>query len=72
MDPAPDGLGIRSHFFAPRKYFLGKYYDTFSFNMAFIWFLTIVLYLVLYYDVPGRVLRSHLFTYRIFKRKTGS
>jgi len=65
LDPAPEGfIGIRSHFFAPRKYFLGMYYDTFKFNVGFIWFLTMVLYLVLYYDLLGRLVNS-----RVFKRK---
>ncbi|TFH20983.1 MAG: ATP-binding cassette domain-containing protein, partial [Bacteroidia bacterium] len=54
LDPAPKGpIGIRSHFFAPRKYFLGKYYDTYRFNIGFIWFLTLVLYITLYYELVG-------------------
>lgn len=62
LDPAPYGLlGIRSHFYAPRKYFLGRYYDTYNFNIGFIWFMTILLYLVLYYDLLGRLVRSRLF-----------
>ncbi|MFH0757916.1 MAG: ATP-binding cassette domain-containing protein [Bacteroidota bacterium] len=67
MDPEPEGIGIRSHFFAPRKYFLGRYYDTFSFNLAFIWNLIIVLYLILYFDVIGRIVNL-----RLFKRKSSS
>jgi hypothetical protein len=59
LDPAPEGfLGIRSHFYAPRKYFLGRYYDTFHFNITFIWFLTLVLYIILYYDLVGKVIRA--------------
>jgi hypothetical protein len=66
LDPAPEGLiGIRSHFFAPRKYFLGFYYDTYSFNIVFIWFMTLLLYIALYYDLLGRLVRSSF-----FKRKT--
>lgn len=42
-------IGFRAHFYAPRKYFLGKYYDTFWFNMAVIWFMTILLYPPLYF-----------------------
>jgi len=62
LDPKPEGLiGIRSHFYAPYNYFLGHYYYTYSFNIAFIWFMTILLYLVLYYDLLGRLVRSHLF-----------
>ena len=64
LDPAPSGFGIRSHFFAPRKYLLGRYYDTFSFNIGFIWFLTLVLYGILYYDLVGRLVNS-----RVFRRK---
>ena len=66
LDPAPKGIGIRSHFFAPRKYFLGKYFDTYRFNIGFIWFLTLVLYLTLYYDLVGKLARS-----RLFRRNTG-
>ena len=65
LDPDPSGpLGIRSHFFAPRKAFLGKYYDTYGFNIAFIWFMTLLLYVALYYDLLGKLVRS-----RLFKRK---
>jgi len=66
LDPASDGpIGIRSHFFAPRKNFLGRYYDTYAFNIAFIWIMTILLYLSLYYDLLGKLVRS-----RLFKRRT--
>ncbi|MBN1116046.1 MAG: ATP-binding cassette domain-containing protein [Bacteroidales bacterium] len=52
MDPIPTGpLGIRTHFLAPRKPFLGHYFDTFGFNMVAIWVLTIILYICLYFDV---------------------
>lgn len=44
-------LSFRTHFFAPKKHFLGKYFDTYWFNMAFIWMLTAILYLFLYFDV---------------------
>jgi ABC-type multidrug transport system ATPase subunit len=59
LDPDPDGFkGIRSHFFAPRKYFLGRYFDTFRFNMGFIWFLSAILYLLLYFDVLGKLVNN--------------
>jgi len=52
LDPFPSGwLSFRSHFFAPRKYFAGRYIDTYWFNIGFIWFLSILLYIVLYYNV---------------------
>jgi ABC-type multidrug transport system ATPase subunit len=52
LDPFPAGwLSFRSHFFAPRKYFAGQYIDTFRFNIGFIWFLSILLYIALYYNL---------------------
>ena len=44
-------LGIRSHFFAPEKYFAGHYYSTFWFNMAVVWVMILLLYLILYFDL---------------------
>ncbi len=56
-DPLPDSwLNFRSHFYAPNKYFMGRYIDTFNFNIAFVWFLTGLLYVALYYDVLRRVM----------------
>jgi len=66
QDPSAEGpIGVRSHFFAPRKNLLGRYYDTYSFNIGFIWFMTILLYLTLYFDLLGKLVRS-----RLFKRRT--
>ncbi len=61
-DPRPKGsLDFRAHLFAPQKHFLGFYFRTYWFNMAFIWFLTMLLYIALYYDflkkpmnIPGK------------------
>jgi ABC-type multidrug transport system ATPase subunit len=50
-DPIPNHrLDFRSHFLAPRKHFLGKYYDTFWFNICFIWIMSIILYFTLYFE----------------------
>ena len=52
LDPFPRGwFSFRSHFFAPRKYFMGRYIDTFWFNMGFIWFLSFLFYIMLYYNI---------------------
>ena len=57
-DPLPGNwLSFRSHFFAPRKYFLGSFFDTYWFNMGFIWFLTIVFYITLYYDLLKKLIK---------------
>jgi len=50
-------IGFRSHFYAPQKYFLGNYYDTYWFNIAIIWFMTIMLYPPLYYEHLKKLLK---------------
>src|SRR6056297_1040268 len=52
----PPNKFIKAHFYAPRKQFLGNYYDTFKVNIAVIWTMTILLFLVLYF----RLLRKAL------------
>jgi hypothetical protein len=41
---------FRSHFLAPRKHFLGMYFDTFWFNIVVNWIMTVLLYITLYYN----------------------
>lgn len=56
-DPDIDGfLNFRSHFYAPRKYFAGKYHDTYWFNLIFIWVMTVFLYITLYYELLKKLL----------------
>jgi ABC-type multidrug transport system ATPase subunit len=56
-DPFPrNWLSLRSHFFAPRKYFMGTYIDTYWFNIGFIWFLSIIFYINLYFDLLKRLI----------------
>ncbi len=43
-------LDYRTHFFAPKKYFLSQYWDTFWFNMTVIWLLTLLMYVALYFE----------------------
>ncbi|MFO7827044.1 MAG: ATP-binding cassette domain-containing protein [Bacteroidales bacterium] len=64
LDPPPDSF-IKAHFYAPRKQFLGNYYDTFWVNTIVIWVMTILLSIVLYF----RLLRKGLefFEERQFK-----
>ena len=65
MDPEPGSfVGIRSHFFAPRKYFMGKYYETYSFNIAVIWVLTMALYVSLYFDLLKKLVNLSLPKFR--------
>jgi len=57
-DPNPEkGLHLRSHFFAPRKHFLGTYINTYYFNMGVIWFLCLVFYITLYFNALKRTMQ---------------
>ncbi len=51
-------IGIRSHFYAPNKYFMGRYYSTFWFNISIIWLMSIGLYPILYYDLLRKLIES--------------
>jgi hypothetical protein len=44
-------FGFRSHFYAPRKWFCGRYYDTYSFDIVIIWLFSLLCYITLYFDV---------------------
>jgi hypothetical protein len=50
-------LNYRTHFFAPQKYFAGVYIDTFYFNLFVIWFMSLLLYIALYFEAFGKLLR---------------
>jgi ABC transport system ATP-binding/permease protein len=45
-----------SHFFAPRKKFMGRYFDTFWVNMIVLWSMSIVLAITLYFDLFRKVI----------------
>ncbi|SDC82383.1 ATP-binding cassette domain-containing protein [Williamwhitmania taraxaci] len=51
-------FGFRSHFLAPRKYFMGTYWDTFWFNMSMIWFMTLTLYVTLYFELLKKLIEG--------------
>ncbi len=56
-DPDIEGyFNFRSHFYAPRKYFAGKYHETYWFNLLFIWCLTLFFYVTLYYELLKKLL----------------
>jgi ABC-type multidrug transport system ATPase subunit len=54
MDPAQKF--IKAHFYAPRKQVFGSYYSTFAVNTVVIWFMTIILYLILYFRLLKKLL----------------
>lgn len=51
LDPDDSGfIGIRSHFLAPQKYFFGKNYETYWFNISVVWVFTLIFYVTLYFE----------------------
>jgi ABC-type multidrug transport system ATPase subunit len=61
LDPLPQKpWEFRSHFLAPTKHFMGRYYDTFWFNMMVVWIFTILLYIALYYELLRRLLNMQI------------
>ncbi len=55
-DPIPTWWGdFRSHFLAPRKYFAGRYFDTFWFDLSMIWVMSIVLYISLHFELVRKI-----------------
>jgi ABC-type multidrug transport system ATPase subunit len=48
---------FRTYLYAPEKYFLGQYYDTFWFNIAIIWLMTTLAIFVLYLDLLRKMLK---------------
>jgi ABC transport system ATP-binding/permease protein len=58
-DFAPKGpFDFRFGFYVPKKHFLGQYMDTFYFNVAVIWLMTIALFVTLYYDLLKKIVQG--------------
>jgi len=59
LDPFPESfLGFRTHFFAPKKWFAGRYFSTYNFNVTLVWFMTLVLYFTLHFEALKRIIDS--------------
>ena len=50
----------RAHFYAPVKRLGNREVDTYWFNMAAIWFLSLILYLTLYKDILRKILNLRI------------
>jgi hypothetical protein len=58
LDPYKKGfLDFRTHFYAPAKYIFGIKTDTFVFNISLVFLSTVLLYLALYYELLGGLVR---------------
>jgi ABC-type multidrug transport system ATPase subunit len=59
VDPHPDGpLDYRAHFFAPQKNLFGSLISTFVFNNLIIWFMAVLLYGTLYFELLRKLIKS--------------
>ncbi len=47
---------LRAHFYAPRKQVFGNFFSTFAVNIAVIWMMTILFYIILYYRLLKKFL----------------
>jgi len=55
LDPEVSGyFNFRTHFYSPSKPFMGKFFDTFWFNVILIWVFTLLFYGTLYFDILRR------------------
>lgn len=59
QDPEIKGvINFRTHFFSPSKPFFGKLIDTFAFNIVVVWIMSLVLYVLLFFDVFARLVNK--------------
>ncbi len=54
-------LDFRSHLFAPKKHFMGMYFETFSFNMSIIWLMSILMFISLRFNLFRKFLEANFF-----------
>jgi ABC-type multidrug transport system ATPase subunit len=58
-DPKPKSiLDYRAQFFAPVKNFLGLQIDTYYFNILIIWFVSVLFYITLYFELLRKLINS--------------
>jgi ABC-type multidrug transport system ATPase subunit/predicted nucleic acid-binding protein len=48
----------RTHYYAPKKHFLGQYFSTLNFNIGVLWLMTLLLYISLYFNFFEVIFRS--------------
>jgi ABC-type multidrug transport system ATPase subunit len=64
-------LDYRTHFFAPKKHFLGVYFETYWFNLTVVWAMTLLLYVALYFEWLKKLIGSlESLTNRFNKKET--
>lgn len=68
LDPVDSDMG-RAHFFAPRKKFFGKYYDTYTVNICVIWGMSLILAITLYFDLLKKLINGLEIVFSKLSRK---
>lgn len=68
LDPVDSDFG-RAQFFAPRKRFFGKYYDTFSVNLTVIWGMSLILAITLYFELLRKLITGLENFFSLFSKK---
>jgi len=53
-------LDFRTQFYTSEKYFMGQYFSTFWFNVSIMWTMSIILYILLYFDVLRKIVNIKL------------
>lgn len=62
VPPKPvNPLNYRTHMYAPVKQFIGLRIETYWFNLAVIWSMTLLLYISLYFNIPEKVMNIRWF-----------
>jgi ABC-type multidrug transport system ATPase subunit len=54
----PENRLVKAHFYAPRKQVFGVYASTLAVNTGVIWFMTLIVYLLLYFRILLKILES--------------
>ncbi len=58
-DPDPDHfIDFNAQFYLPAKHFLNATIDTLYFNLSVIWFMSITLYIMLYYNIFRKIIKG--------------
>lgn len=55
-DKPSNPFNFRTHLYAPHKYFLNKKIDTFWFNVGMIWFMSFIMFIILYFNILKKLL----------------
>ncbi len=71
QDPRVESpMSFRAHLFSPVKPFLGRFFDTYWFNMGVVWVYILILYTMLYFDLMKKAVNiSDYFKFRRSRRE---